>query len=41
MDTEALADHITARTVDKIIDILDYTQNTAPDPVPRIMPGAL
>lgn len=41
MDTEALAERVTATTIDRIIDILDYTQRVAPDPVPRSQPGGL
>jgi hypothetical protein len=41
MDVEELSNRVTAKTIDKVIDILDYTQRTSPNPVSRTQPGAL
>jgi hypothetical protein len=38
---EAFAERITAQTVDRVIDALDYTEATTPDTVSRGLPGAL
>lgn len=38
---ESFAERITAQTIDRVIDVLDYTEATTPDTVSRGLPGAL
>jgi hypothetical protein len=41
MDVETLSEAVTKKTIDRVIDILDYTQGSSPSPVSRTQPGAL
>ena len=41
MDVQALAQVVTTQAVAAIIDVLDDGERRAPDPIPRILPGAV